>query len=193
MKKFTFKIIIGLFITIGLSLNLSADIANAKSIDIDKIHKMDERMTSKRTKNRNFRNQKEFQRVNKNRRLKQERKNYRDEYSNKNSYNNRHYNDNSYYKREYPIHKQRSYHNLKRGWYLAYRYDRATFNDRYGYHYGYFNTHGYYFEGIFYRYDRDYSYRDRVVGKGLFGNKYYMPSNYKYYGFSTPRPSRSYR
>lgn len=71
----------------------------------------------------------------------------------------------------------------KRGWILAYRYDRAAFFDRNGFYYGYFNRYGYYFEGIFYRYDRFYSYRDRLRGKGLFDRYFYRPANWKYYGF----------
>ena len=57
----------------------------------------------------------------------------------------------------------------------AYRYDRASFSDRHGYYYGYFDRRGYMFEGEFYRYDRFYSYRDRMRGKELFGHRYYRP------------------
>lgn len=85
--------------------------------------------------------------------------------------------------------KQRGYPYTKRGWELAYLYDRAPFYDRYGYYYGYFNRHGYSFEGQFYRYDRGYRYQDRIRGKELFGERYYMPANYLYYGFD-PSPRR---
>ena len=80
--------------------------------------------------------------------------------------------------------KNRGYRYPKRGWELAYRYDRAAFFDQYGYHYGYFNRHGYYFEGVFYAYDRGYRYHDRVKGRGLFDHWYYIPANAEYYGFS---------
>ena len=83
--------------------------------------------------------------------------------------------------------RQPGYRYFKRGWELAYLYDRASFYDSYGYHYGYFNRHGYYFDGIFYRYDRDYTFRDRARGKGLFDNRYYMPYDAVYYGFSRGR------
>jgi len=79
--------------------------------------------------------------------------------------------------------RQRGYNHFKRGWYLAYRYDRAVFYDQYGYEYGYFNRNGFYFDGIFYSYDRYYRYQDRLRGRGLFGRKYYMPADAAYYGF----------
>lgn len=60
-------------------------------------------------------------------------------------------------------------------WYRGYRYERLPFFDRYGYFYGYFNEIGYFFEGIFYRYDRYYTYRDRLRGRGLFDHFYYRP------------------
>jgi len=71
----------------------------------------------------------------------------------------------------------------KRGWVLAYRYDRAEFYDREGFHYGYFNRYGYMFEGEFYRYDRYYTYRDRIKGRGLFDRYFYAPAQWRYYGF----------
>jgi len=83
--------------------------------------------------------------------------------------------------------KQHGYKYTKRGWYLAYRFDRAEFNDQYGYHYGYFNKYGFFFDGEFYAYDRYYGYRDRVRGKGVFDGLYYMPANSKLYGFEIPK------
>jgi len=85
--------------------------------------------------------------------------------------------------------KQRGYPYTKRGWELAYLHDRAPFYDRHGYYYGYFNRHGYSFEGQFYRYDKWYSYQDRIRGKELFKERYYIPANYLYYGFD-PSPRR---
>ncbi|MCF6206054.1 MAG: hypothetical protein L3J47_04055 [Sulfurovum sp.] len=70
----------------------------------------------------------------------------------------------------------------KRGWVLAYKYDRAGFYDREGFYYGYFNRNGYFFEGEFYRYDRYYRYSDRVRGRGLFDRYYYRPARWRYYG-----------
>ncbi len=71
----------------------------------------------------------------------------------------------------------------RRGWILAYRYDRADFFDRDGFHYGYFNRYGYLFEGVFYRYDYRYTYRDRLMGRGLFDRYYYRPAAWREYGF----------
>jgi len=86
--------------------------------------------------------------------------------------------------------RQHGYRHFKRGWYLAYRYDRASFYDRYGYKYGYFNQNGFYFDGVFYGYDRYYRYRDRARGKGLFERSYYMPADAARYGFALPHPPR---
>ncbi len=79
--------------------------------------------------------------------------------------------------------KAKPHRHPKRGWILAYRYDRAAFYDRYGYRYGYFNRYGYFFEGVFYRYDRHYRYRDRIRGRGLFDRHYYAPADRQSYGF----------
>jgi len=68
-----------------------------------------------------------------------------------------------------------SYRHPQNSWSLAYRYRHAHFYDQYGYYYGDFSRRGYRFEGKFYRYDRDYTYRDRVNGKGLFDRRYYKP------------------
>ncbi|WP_295420900.1 hypothetical protein [Sulfurovum sp.] len=81
----------------------------------------------------------------------------------------------------YPTHRARGYRHTRNSWYLAYRYERASFYDRHGYYYGYFNHRGYMFEGEFYRYDRYYTYRDRVRGKGLFEHRFYRPVMEYYY------------
>jgi len=81
----------------------------------------------------------------------------------------------------YQDHGARGYRHTRNSWYLAYRYERASFYDRHGYYYGYFNRRGYMFEGEFYRYDRYYTYRDRVRGKGLFEHRFYRPVMDYYY------------
>lgn len=106
----------------------------------------------------------------------------------KKHYSNDRYDNGNRYDRMHNAHRrraivQRPYRHTKEGWKLAYKYDRAFFYDKYGYHYGYFNKHGYSFEDVFYRYDRAYTYRDRVKGRGLFGRRYYMPYEAKRYGF----------
>ncbi len=70
---------------------------------------------------------------------------------------------------------QRGYRYYRRWWYVRYRDTRAAFVDRHGYYYGYFNTRGFYFDGVFYRYDRAYTYQDRLHGKGLFEHRFYRP------------------
>jgi len=103
---------------------------------------------------------------------------------------NRWYNDDrydngeAYYGRYMPRRQyERAHRRTKRGWVLAYRYDRADFFDRDGFYYGYFNRYGYFFEGEFYRYDYSYTYRDRVRGRGLFDRYYYRPAAWREYGF----------
>ena len=80
-----------------------------------------------------------------------------------------------------PRRVQRGYRHTRRNWYLTYLYERASFYDRHGYKYGYFSRRGFMFEGEFYRYDRYYSYRDRLRGRGLFEHRYYRP-NYSQFG-----------
>lgn len=143
-----------------------------------KIQKMDHSHTRHRALRRDFKNLREFQRLQRYHRLHKQQSSYLIHQA--------------YYgfKPHYPAkNRQKGYRYSKRGWELAYRYDRADFFDRYGYHYGYFNRQGYYFEGIFYRYDRFYGYHDRVRGRELFGRHFYMPANYRYYGFD-PHPYR---
>jgi len=197
------------FVLLGFGSSLGAEVLkDARPMKVEKIQTMDKKMTQKRVMKKRFRNQKEFQQMKQHKRSTQKRAAKRATSRGHKSYKyrdgsvdrNGHRYDNSYgyddgyrYEQRRARIKQRGYRNSKRGWYLAYRYDRAIFNDRYGYHYGYFNQNGYYFEGVFYGYDRDYRYSDRVRGRGVFDNRYYMPSNYNYYGFSTPRPTRPTR
>ncbi len=68
-----------------------------------------------------------------------------------------------------------AYKQYRKVWYRSYLYDRLPFYDRHGYFYGYFNEIGYFFEGTFYRYDRRYTYRDRLRGRGLFDPYFYRP------------------
>ncbi len=72
-------------------------------------------------------------------------------------------------------HKQHGYRYYRRQWYLTYLYERAAFYDSYGFFYGYFDRYGFMFDGRFYRYDYNYTYQDRLHGKGLFEHKYYRP------------------
>ena len=71
--------------------------------------------------------------------------------------------------------RQRSYRHYRRQWYLTYLYERAEFDDKHGYHYGYFDRFGFEFDGQFYYYDRAYTYQDRLHGKGLFEHRFYRP------------------
>ncbi len=72
-------------------------------------------------------------------------------------------------------HRQHAYPHYRRQWYLTYRYTHAAFDDQYGYHYGYFDRHGFVFDGGYYCYDRAYTYQDRLHGKGLFEHRFYRP------------------
>jgi len=191
-----------LFITLIITLGLSASYAsshyenNIKPISETKIKRMDHKLTKHKAMKRNFKTQKEFKRTQQRRTTQQKsvthskmkrttskdmRYDTRQPYDNGYNYNRSDYRDN--YR---PI-RQRGYNYSNRGWILAYKYDRASFNDNEGFSYGYFNRYGYYFEDVFYSYDRYYTYRDRVRGRGLFDHNYYMPANASYYGFCETR------
>jgi len=94
-------------------------------------------------------------------------------------YDTNRYHDN-YRHHDYHVRGQRHWRN---SWVLAYKYERASFYDNEGFFYGYFNHRGYMFEGEFYRYDRYYTYRDRVRGKGLFTRRYFRPM-IEYYSYN---------
>ena len=152
------------------------------------IEKMDKRLGTQKAKQRRFHNQQEYAKHQK--RVQKQKNRYHSPSQQHHSLRDYRYDTHIFGSYPFPVpFTQHGYRYSKRGWQLAYRYDRADFFDRYGYHYGYFNRYGYYFEGIFYRYDRWYTYRDRVKGKGLFGNRYYMPAAAEYYGFAK-RPFR---
>ena len=194
------KILLALVVMVGLTASTYANSpndtrANIKPMSAKKIKKMDNRLTKHKAVRRNFKSQKEFSqrrqsRMNKQRRSTASRKSTASKHM---RYDNNRY-DSGYnyeapetYREPYRPIRQRGYRYSKKGWILAYQYDRASFYDNEGYFYGYFNHYGYYFEDVFYRYDRYYSYRDRARGRGLFNQRYYMPTNASYYGFCAAR------
>jgi len=175
MKQLLFTIFIGFILTLGANAKPSDYRDNMQNMSAKKIKKMDKKHAKHKAKRRNFKTQKEFLRRHKHDIARKVKKHA--------TYGHGYY----YYNDRNRVHadrnRQRGFRHWKRGWVLAYKYDRASFYDNKGYYYGYFNHHGYYFEDIFYRYDRYYTYQDRVRGKGLFSHKYYMPVNSRYYGF----------
>lgn len=179
-----YKILITFIISTGLSMGLYASshtqvehTRNTTPISMKKINRMDSKYNKHKAVKRDFKTKKEFQHRATKKRMHQKYKRQNNHYDN----GHRYYPNNHY--KHYRYNRQRGYRHSKRGWYLAYRYDRASFYDNEGFYYGYFNRHGYYFEDIFYRYDRYYSYKDRVRGRGLFDHRYYMPVDAGYYGF----------
>ena len=98
-------------------------------------------------------------------------------------YETRRHHDDYYEEYDYQVRGARHWRN---SWILAYKYKRAPFYDNEGFFYGYFNHRGYMFEGEFYRYDRYYTYRDRVRGKGLFSRRYFRPL-IEYYSYNDTR------
>ena len=207
MKTITKILTTVLLLAIYPTSAILANESNRAAISSKKIKQMDRSLKASNAKRRTFRNQKEYSQIKRShtkrhRTNRQDpRKQMRGDRAHRNDRNvrsargrdrssdrYRYYDDDYRYNTyERPLVKQRSYSDFKRGWYLAYLYDRASFNDRYGYHYGYFNRYGYYFDDVFYEYDRYYRYRDRVRGMGTFDRRYYMPSNYNYYGFCPTR------
>lgn len=193
MKKLYHLALLVFTVFFTTALMAETNRAMSKPIKEHQLKKMDSRLTQHKTKKRAFRTQKEFEKI----QHKRARATHRDERS---LHRGRLYGEDRYPRdtyqhprEQYTTEGQRGARNFKRGWYLAYRYDRASFYDRNGYYYGYFNRYGYYFEEVFYRYDRYYSYRDRVRGRGLFDRRYYTPENYRYYGFVKPQHYRSIR
>lgn len=179
------QLLLTLLISFGLTLGANAQRYDARdtsqNMSTKKINKMDRRHTKHKAKKRHFKTHQEF--INRSRHNNSKGfKNYSN-YMNGYNYNRGTERYNHHNKRN----RQRGYSQWKRGWTLAYRYDRASFYDNQGYYYGYFNHDGYYFEEMFYRYDRHYTYQDRIRGKGLFDHRYYMPENSRYYGFGLSR------
>ena len=192
-----YKILFTLIITAGLSMGLYAspnthmdDRRNTKHMSEKKIRNLDHRYTKHQAVKRNFRTKKDFQHRTQRTISRKHNKNYNRQY---NQYDNGYtYRSNNHHT-NYRHVRQRGYNHSNRGWILAYRYDRATFYDNEGFCYGYFNHHGYYFEDVFYRYDRYYGYQDRVRGRGLFDQRYYMPATAREYGFcETQHNPRNY-
>ena len=179
-------------LTIASLLSLSSALLLAqerpKVMNEAKIGQLDRKLTTHKAKHRNFKTKSEYKRHKKHHHPKHQKQKYRKSYK-YNDHMAEHYRYGYYEERfygmpkEYPVVYGRTHRHPKRGWVLAYRYDRAVFYDRDGFYYGYFNRHGYYFEGVFYRYDRFYTYRDRVRGRGLFDRYFYHPAEYRYYGF----------
>ncbi len=190
MKQFL-TILLGGIVVLGISTSLSA-----AELSPQKVERLDRKMSKTKTHSKHFRTEKEYRKMKQKGMLASGKKSSRKKISRREMPSNRkvskRYVDNGWYDRwEYPRGpRQRGYRNFKRGWYLAYRYDRVSFYDRYGYEYGYFNRYGFYFDGIFYAYDRYYRYRDRLRGRGLFDNSYYIPSNAERYGLCQGRPIR---
>jgi hypothetical protein len=183
-------------------LILSSSLLNAQTVTKEKvdISKLDRMMTQHKAQKRHFKNKEEFKRHQHHKTEKkyiqkrQKQLNPRLHQKHQKRYGTTHYRDRRYddptydydYYYDAPYRHRphgRSYRYPKRGWILAYKYDRAEFYDRDGFHYGYFNRYGYMFEGEFYRYDRYYRYRERVRGRGLFDRYYYRPAKWRYYGF----------
>ncbi len=177
MKQLLLTTLISIGLTLGANAKTYDHQDNMQDMSSKKIKRMDRKYSKHKAKKRHFKTQKEFLHRSKHKHSKNYDKhaNYRQGYNYKRERYRADYN--------YNRNRQRGFSHWKRGWTLAYRYDRASFYDNKGYYYGYFNHHGYYFEDVFYRYDRYYTYQDRVRGKSLFNHRYYMPVNRRYYSF----------
>ncbi|PHS40644.1 MAG: hypothetical protein COB07_03825 [Sulfurovum sp.] len=178
MKHILLVTLISMGLSIGLIAQTEHNRKAVQSMSTHKIKQMDRKHKKHKAQRRDFRTQKEFQHKTKRKHSGHITK--YSKYNNENNYNRPTYRD------DYRMNRQRGFRRGNRGWSLAYRYDRVSFYDNEGYYYGYFNHYGYYFEDIFYRYDRYYTYNDRVEGRGLFDHRYYMPENYRNYGFCRP-------
>lgn len=179
MKQLLLITLIGFGLTLGANAQAYNDRDSMKTMSSKNIKKMDRKHTKHKAKKRHFKTQKEFR--HRSQRNISKNVNKHANYTHGYNYNRERY------RVGHNKNRQRGFGQWKRGWTLAYRYDRASFYDDQGYYYGYFNHHGYFFEDVFYRYDRYYTYKDRVRGKGLFDHRYYMPVNSRYYGFYSAR------
>jgi len=207
MKKIILLLALG-FTTILWANTFNSIMSDNKAQSKKNIKKIDKELSHKKAQKRKFKTQKEFKSM-KNRHKKRmskrsNRKSSRQSarYYDRNSHSrnvdtlkrssrfgtygnrDRYYDDDScdiddY--RDYDRNRARAYRHSRNSWRMAYRYERASFYDMHGYYYGYFNSRGYMFEGVFYRYDRYYSYHDRIRGKGLFERRYYRPIRDSYY------------
>jgi len=195
MKRNIFKIVALILLLLTTSSSLFAEGTTVKKADISRL---DRSMTLHKTHKRTFKTKEEFKKhysIHKKHRtarhntfkhhIKTNGHRYYHEKDHHYRYKNMEYGYNDYdtsppyrYKKYTKPHRH-----FKRGWILAYKYDRAGFYDRDGFYYGYFNRYGYFFEGVFYRYDRYYRYQDRIRGRGLFDRYYYRPAEADYYGF----------
>ena len=177
MKQLLFTTLISIGLTLGVNAQPYDHKDGMHNMSSEKIKRMDRKHPKHKAKKRHFKTQKEFLHRSKYKHARSVEKqvNYR--------HGSNYHRERDRYRHNYNRNKQRGLSQWKRGWTLAYKYDRASFYDNQGYYYGYFNHKGYYFEDIFYRYDRFYTYQDRIRGKGLFTHRYYMPENSKYYGF----------
>ncbi len=173
-----------------------------KSVQKKHMRKMDKKLAHKKAMKRSFQTHEEFKRMKKHhtkrvhhrphkkriKHLHENRHNRNVNLLKRSSRYNRYHDDYADYERDdyseydrYQNHRARGYRHTRNSWYLAYKYEKASFYDRHGYYYGYFNRRGYIFEGDFYRYDRYYTYRDRLRGKGLFEHRFYRPIMDNYY------------
>lgn len=175
MKHILFITLISIGFTVGVAAKNEHHKNESEIMSDKQIKRMDRKHNINKAKSRDFRTQKEYKYKTKRKHSK-----HLDKYA---KYNNGHHYHRSVVRDHHRMNRQRGYRHGKKGWTLAYRYERASFYDNEGYYYGYFNRYGYFFEDVFYRYDRYYTYRDRIEGRGLFDNRYYMPANYRYYGF----------
>ena len=189
------KILISSLLMLGLTLHLHAFEQNVKPLADKMIQKLDRQMTKHQAKKRHFRTLKEFRHLRQRNHTKPNIAHIaskRVQRLSERYANGRGYADPSMRNRHHSQYiRQHGYVHPKRAWVLAYRYDRASFYDNEGFFYGYFNRFGYYFENEFYRYDRYYTYRDRIRGHGLFDNQYYMPANARYYGLCNMHDNRA--
>lgn len=64
--------------------------------------------------------------------------------------------------------------------YRNFNYDRYGYYDNYGYYFGYFDRVGYFFNNIFFLYDSNYTYYDRLHRRGNFRPNHPHFRKYRY-------------
>ncbi|HIM94923.1 MAG TPA: hypothetical protein EYM49_07855 [Campylobacterales bacterium] len=65
--------------------------------------------------------------------------------------------------------------------YSSFNYDRDSYYDNEGYYYGYYDNSGYFFNNIFFEYNAQYSYHDRLYLRGYFQPHHKHRRVYRYH------------
>jgi hypothetical protein len=121
MKQLLFTVLISIGLTLSAQANTYDQQDRMRDLTSKQIKKMNRKHTQHTAKKRHFKTQKEFQRRSKHKHARYNKKHA--DYNHGYTYKNERYRDDYHYSKK----RQRGFNQWKRGWTLAYRYDRASF------------------------------------------------------------------